>query len=520
MAAYGSAVVVVASDAALTLVQLPLVLPAYAYTLLIGLFIGIIIAHIGGKYNYIKLKSLGFLGTLQLPMATVLTIPADTKEEEFPFPGGDTFKLHKMSLNELKDLLRVHKQPLSGNKPTLLQRLVDFSGNPAAWNETVAGCRRPHKGPRDVTNKAQTGEEKKPKKKSQVAARRDELMGERSPAEPVQVVQRSKDIRTEQQKNEVIAWAARFVANNPDIQTPRQPKEPNAIKVKPELDSRLANIEGQLQVLLSTVKGNPNGNVMSMPPPRTPSLELPTFPAYTDTSLPSFIPNIIFPPPLPLSLPALPFAISSPPPALDLTVNESITESMKMTTEPIPKPMKAATDPINESTKVLVLGNGTRLEFHSSDVPDPLSLSFVKDIPKLGRVWDDTRPEFSPSECSLKIKGHAIALKHWPITYSYSHDQRWKGTKKTWDNWKWVAERYHWSTPENFWEEFRDENGHKMTFTAISKTLRKLRTEADQRLVQQQRERLGSEFSQQFQVRGRTMVRASAIAKRIGKNGS
>ena len=93
MAAYGLAVVVVASDAALTLVQLPLSLPAYAYTLLIGLFIGIIIAHIGGKYNYIKFKSLGFWGTLELPMATVLKIPADTKEEEFPFPGGDTFKL-------------------------------------------------------------------------------------------------------------------------------------------------------------------------------------------------------------------------------------------------------------------------------------------------------------------------------------------------------------------------------------------------------------------------------------------
>ncbi|KAE9389539.1 hypothetical protein BT96DRAFT_980670 [Gymnopus androsaceus JB14] len=430
-------------------------------------------------------------------MATVLTIPADMKEEEFPFPGGDTFKLHKMSLNELKDLLWVHKQPLSGNKPTLLQRLVNFSGNPAAWNETVAGCQRPHKGPRDFTNKAQTGEEKKPKKKSQV-------------------IQRSKDIRTEQQKNEVIAWAAQFVANNPDIQTPRQPKEPNAIKVKPELDSRLANIEGQLQVLLSTVKGNPNGNVMSMPPPPTPLLELPTFPAYTKTSLPSFIPNIIFPPPLPLSLPALPFAISSPPPAFDLMVNESITKSMKMTTKPIPKPTKAATDPINKLTKVLVLGNGTRLEFHCLDVPDPLLLSFVKDIPKLGRVWEDTRPEFSPSECSLKIKGHAIALKHWPITYSYSHDQCWKGTKKTWDNWKiyppspismlyflrsfqWVAECYHQSTLENFWEEFRDDNGHKMTFMAISKTLQKLQTEADQCLVQQQREWLGSEFSQQFQ---------------------
>jgi len=425
-----------------------------------------------------------------------------------------------MSLNELKDLLRVHKQPLSGNKPTLLQRLVDFSGNPAAWNETVAGLRRPHKGPRDVTNKAQTGEEKKPRKKSQVAARRDELMGERSPAEPVQVIQRSKDTRTEQQKNEVIAWAKRFVANNPDIQTPRQPKEFNATKMKPELDSRLANIEGQLQVLLATVKASPNGDAMNidsepvMPPPLpTPLLALPPLSTYTNISLPSFIPNIALPPPPSMSVP--PFTMNSPLPASDSMITESITESINPTTESVTESTKTAT----ESRKVLVLGNGTRLEFFNSDVPCPPSLSFAKNIPKLGRVWDDARPEFSPSECSLKIKGNAIALKHWPVVYSYSHDQRWRGTKGAWDTWKWIVERYHQSTPENFWEEFRDEHGHNMSFSAITRMLRKQRTEADQRLVQQQQEQLGPEFSQQYNVRGRAMVRASAIAKRVGKNG-
>ncbi|KAE9382626.1 hypothetical protein BT96DRAFT_930225 [Gymnopus androsaceus JB14] len=58
-----------------------------------------------------------------------------------------------------------------------------------------------------------------------------------------------------------------------------------------------------------------------------------------------------------------------------------------------------------------------------------------------------------------------------------------------------------------------------MSFTAITRMLRKQRTEADQRLVQQQQEQLGLEFSQQYNVRGRAMVRVSAIAKRVGKNG-
>ncbi|KAE9382625.1 hypothetical protein BT96DRAFT_845291 [Gymnopus androsaceus JB14] len=117
--------------------------------------------------------------------------------------------------------------------------------------------------------------------------------------------------------------------------------------------------------------------------------------------------------------------MNSPLPASDSMITESITES-------VTESAKTAT----ESRKVLVLGNGTRLEFFNSDVPCPPSLSFAKDIPKLGRVWDDARPEFSPSECSLKIKGNAIALKHWPVVYSYSHDQRWRGTKGAWDTWK------------------------------------------------------------------------------------
>lgn len=80
----------------------------------------------------------------------------------------------------------------------------------------VAGCRQPHKGPRDITNNAQTSGEKKPKKKSQVAARRDELMGEQSPTEPAPIVQRSKDMRTEQQKNDVIAWVRKNVTLSPN----------------------------------------------------------------------------------------------------------------------------------------------------------------------------------------------------------------------------------------------------------------------------------------------------------------
>lgn len=92
--AYGLAVLVATSDAALTLIQLPLGLPTYLYTLLIGLTVGIIIACIAGKHKYFESRSIGFLEKIELSMATILTIPADTKDVDFPFPGGATFKLY------------------------------------------------------------------------------------------------------------------------------------------------------------------------------------------------------------------------------------------------------------------------------------------------------------------------------------------------------------------------------------------------------------------------------------------
>lgn len=157
LVSYGSAAFLVALDVAVALVQLPLALPGYIYTLLIGLAVGIVVACIAGKHQHFEFKFISLLEKLDIfSMASIITIPADKKEEDFPFPGGATFKLsvyfmilsspqflsdhltlnrYKLSLGDLKELLRDYKQPVSGNKATVLLRLVDFSRNPAAWNE-------------------------------------------------------------------------------------------------------------------------------------------------------------------------------------------------------------------------------------------------------------------------------------------------------------------------------------------------------------------------------------------------
>lgn len=80
---------------------------------------------------------------------------------------------------------------------------------------------------------------------------------------------------------------------------------------------------------------------------------------------------------------------------------------------------------------------------------------------------------------------------------------------------QWIAERYHRSTPENFWAEFYDqERNQRMSYTTINNLLREQRKEANNLIAKQQQEQFGADFSQVYQARGKPMVRASAIAKR------
>jgi hypothetical protein len=496
--------------------------PVVVYALLVGFLLGIAVELALGNLSSSGFHVFGCLETFTQEMETVLRISADPKEEEFPFPNDDKYKLKKKTLPELKSLCRVYKLELAGNKPILLQRLIDFSSDVNAWNRPIAGRRIPHKGPRNITNNVslEANSDKKPKRKSLLNARRDELMGELAPAEPVRIIQRSKDTRTQQQKDEVLAWAKRFVENNPDIQTPRQvlkEASPKASGTKQEISSRLANIEEQLHTLLSQNTTTSGRSSEAMDIDIEPHL----------ASMPPSLPATSLALPVPPNLsPAPPLSLSHTSPADIITDGTPTAQPfpLAITTRTPPAPNVVMSDASSiassESMKILILGDETRLQFLSSDVADPPSISFTKDIAKLGRVWDDSHPEFSPTECALRIKGHAVALKHWPTAYSYSHDTRWHGTKKIWDTWKWVAERYHQSTPDDFWAEFYDHDRNQcMTYTAINKLLRERRKEANQCTAQQQRERLGQDFAQQFQVRGKAMVHASAIAKRVEKNG-
>jgi hypothetical protein len=116
---------------------------------------------------------------------------------------------------------------------------------------------------------------------------------------------------------------------------------------------------------------------------------------------------------------------SSPP--LTMTLSQATAPCERPPTFPAPTP-----GPVKE----LKLANGRSLFFEKQRVPDPPSISFAKDLPRMMRMWDDNLPEWNPSDAVLRIRGEPIALKHWPEVYRYGKSSQWEGTKKNWAHWR------------------------------------------------------------------------------------
>jgi hypothetical protein len=77
----------------------------------------------------------------------------------------------------------------------------------------------------------------------------------------------------------------------------------------------------------------------------------------------------------------------------------------------------------------------TIIEYSAGDIPDPPALSFVQDLAKLDRQWDDKSSQWD-NTCHLHILGHPIALVYWPQIYQYKGTRQWTGIKQRWSDWK------------------------------------------------------------------------------------
>ncbi|KAJ3815912.1 hypothetical protein F5876DRAFT_61266 [Lentinula aff. lateritia] len=404
-------------------------------------------------------------------LGTAITL--DPKEEEYTFPtkDGSTYKVKIMSMRvpELKKLWGDVGQPRSGTKIVLQERLKTFSMDMELWKLLQPGERRPHKGSRSHEKDPSHSNENSSKKKIAYVKHCEALFGE---AEMAGFVQQSKDLRTEQEKKETLDWFE-------DFQHPRV-----AVREK--------KIEAQLDTLLELMRCNLTTQI----PMRPLAHSLPSLLSMSSGQAGAST--------------ALCHQLIAPLP-------QSNTESISVTPTPpiVPALVPPLPEPPLSPSQVIVPADGTRITFVTTDVPDPILVSFSDDIAKLVWMWDEATLGYQADECYLKIKGYSIPLRLWEQAYKYSGDGRWKGTKDKWCKWKFIVEAYNLLGKEAFWQKYCNPKTDKpMSYTTIIEALRSERKVNNALVTVQLQEQLGDKFKNSFGYQGQQLVRASAIVKR------
>ncbi|KAK1219183.1 hypothetical protein PQX77_018117 [Marasmius sp. AFHP31] len=402
----------------------------------------------------------------EIPAAVRSSVQNDDVELAFPLGRNgaiEMVKLSEKSYIELKNLCRDCKLPQKGTKDEMKTRLSVFSTDRDSWNLYQPGAHRSHKGSRSVSA-ASKGSHK----------RRAKIIKEVNPGE----VERSKDTRSQMEKQNTLAWARKYITENPPRpRTPPQSRPPKSETVdNKHLSAQLTTITEQLKYMACAHVDH------GVP---TPSIEPPTSSSVVSSSMSFSSP--CFPPTL-VGASTLSVALQTSS-SLPRSAPQQITPSPALSQEPVVplQPSAVMTDNIPEPAQqperptYLTLQDGTRLEFFQSQVPDPGLISFAADIDRLGRTWTECYSGFREDECHLKINGRGIALERWPAVFKLSTktpgggtDKRWEGLKKLWNKWRWIGVRYTKSTPDDFWDEFSAE-GKRMNFTTIDRVLRKQR---------------------------------------------
>ncbi|KAH9003273.1 hypothetical protein EDB86DRAFT_2826459 [Lactarius hatsudake] len=388
-----------------------------------------------------------------------------------PFPGNVVNGAHEVAhvdltnlscagLQELCDAFRLAK---TGNKTTLTDQLKDFSADRQGWDGStvdleVVASRRALKGP---------GKKASTKKWSTL---RHELLfsaataaGMGSTTQPCLPTERSKDMRTDEERAAVLVWADNFVACNPYKppeaenkfvatrrgsrlgQAPRAstgdtsnaPSSPSPKGPQTALQLQLQQVQAQLAALMAAIAGGNSGGVA--PSPVTVMKD----------------PDPWTAPQPPRTLPPQPRP--RPQPTVPLLPLRPISDQCRF--------FKAHW--ITSSSET-----AGRSALRSRAFPTLPLVSFARDLPRLMRTWDDSSPEWTPSEAVLRIQGEPIALKHWPTVYRYSKSGQWACTKKNWAHWRDIATSWQELTETSFWQKFTAD-GQPMSYTAICEALRR-----------------------------------------------
>ncbi|KAJ7093745.1 hypothetical protein C8R44DRAFT_684822 [Mycena epipterygia] len=420
-------------------------------------------------------------------------MPKDVlKDPSLPFPGEygpDGFatqyiKLDGLTNVELSEHCKTFKLPHSGNKAVLAGRLNDFSKDKSLWERLLPGATNSHKGKRKTEKKS------KPKtsalRQEQLFEGADSVRTANTP-----VTERSKDLRTQKEKDAILPWAKHITSKYPyqpnttsfdgNASMYLSPKMPAAPAIQPNSAGQLALEPNSMEGIPTTIPQNTTelGQFLSQFVSFVQEHVGST--ATTATSSPSSSPST--------STSTSAQSISVPSTTLAPTF---VRTSESGSAASLAVEISRAVDGTNSSAIIIPVGpshsdsdsesptrtpemaGGKLITFRESDIPDPPAVSYAKSIEDLLCVWTDNSPRWNGTS-PLKISGVPIPIVYWPIVYKYWKRTQWQGVKKAWFDWKILVRSMTRTTLDDFWAHFSapDKTGQiqRMKYTRILQQL-------------------------------------------------
>ncbi|KAH9479417.1 hypothetical protein JR316_0008007 [Psilocybe cubensis] len=381
--------------------------------------------------------------SLPMEAATGLPFPGPLVDGEGTIQFFD-IDSPRMTKTELVGLCRGFGLPKGGKKDELKARLRAFSENREEWIKLQLPARRMHRGPKE-------GKIAKAKSVKQSARRAGAVFASTAPPLPHRPLPIPSQIATVPatpgQCEDILEWARKTSLSHPYVSR-EQREEFVACKLSEIRHSReISSV--QTQDIAAAV-------------PLVLSLMAQAQSAAAPVSLPAAAP---------VSLPAAPVSLlPAPAPSPCLSV-----------------PGSSSTEPVSPSwsnfpTRTLTLGTGVELY--------------------LNRMWDDTSP-FWDNNSALVIKGHPIPIVYWKQVYARSKTGswmpgQWKLIKGHWCQWKAIVYRWRQTTEDQFWQEFSDSTGERLSYRAIVDKLTMVKKEMDAKIAGLARQEFGDRFNSVF----------------------
>ncbi|KAJ6545133.1 hypothetical protein B0H10DRAFT_2033346 [Mycena sp. CBHHK59/15] len=443
-------------------------------------------------------------------------MPKDVSNDDLllPFPGeykhGDGFATQYIAIGsltnvELSEHCKTFKLAHSGNKAALTARLREFSKNKSRWDSLLPGATNAHKGTRKIDKKTKS----KPS-----ALRRENLFSAADNARTanIPVTERSKDLRTVEEKAAIIPWAKRIVSKHPYQPIGVQSDSNHSIysQTGPAIVNPFPQATSTSQLPLQQVSNADGTTQLSA----TSQMLVSEFLAFfrqrigntatnPDLASADAAGNLLGS----LDTPALGTGNSSP--TLLAPDLSSVTAPVAGTTSVYPSEsgntISAVFDNVNSMavntvrppgdsvssngdvrTRTLAMAFSKYITFQESDIPDPPAVSYAKNIEGLLLVWDDRSASWSGSS-PLIINTVPIPLIYWPTVYKYWKGTQWEGVKKMWFDWKTLVHCMSQTSKDEFWARFSitDKNGNiqRMKYTPILKKLANERKEENEKLA-------------------------------------